>query len=65
MQNDFSKLTLSTLTNELLYASYIQLVIFLSILFNFFYKDCIFSKYHIFQLLAKKRCGKKNSIRKF
>jgi hypothetical protein len=70
MQNDSSKLTLSTLTNEFLHASYIQLVIFYLyhlniIIFYFFYKDCIFPKYHIFQLLGKKRCGERNSRRKF
>jgi hypothetical protein len=44
-------------------------VIFLFILFNFFYflffyKDCIFLKYHIFQLLEKKRCKERNNKRK-
>ena len=63
MQNNSSKLTLSILTNKLLYTSYIRLVIFLSISFKyfyflFFYKDYIFSKYLIFQLLKKKRCEK-------
>jgi hypothetical protein len=47
MQDDSSKFTLFTLTNEFLHASYIRLVIFLSISFKyfflFFYKDCIFS----------------------
>jgi hypothetical protein len=66
MQNDSSKLTLSTLTNAFLHASYILLVIFLFISFKYyyflyFYKDCIFPKYHIFQLLGKKRCGERNS----
>jgi hypothetical protein len=37
MQNDFSKLILSTLTNEFLHVSYIQLVIFLSISFKYIY----------------------------
>jgi hypothetical protein len=37
MQNDFSKLTLSTLTNEFLHVSYIQLVIFLSISFKYYF----------------------------
>jgi hypothetical protein len=53
MQNDSSKLTLATLTDEFLQASYIRLVIFLSISFKyyffyFFYNDCIFPKYLIF-----------------
>jgi hypothetical protein len=67
MQNNSSKLTLSSLTNEFLNVSYIRLVIFLSISFKyyFFYKDCIFPKYPIFQLLGKKRCGERNSGRKF
>jgi hypothetical protein len=59
MQNDSSKLTLSTLTNEFLHASYIRLVIFLPILFTyyyfiFFYKNCIFPKYLIFLTFRKK-----------
>jgi hypothetical protein len=37
MQNDSSKLTLSTLTSEFLHASYIRLVIFLSISFKYFF----------------------------
>jgi hypothetical protein len=37
MQNDSSKLTLSTLTIEFLQTSYIQLVIFLSISFKYIY----------------------------
>jgi hypothetical protein len=66
MQNDSLKLTL----NEFLHASYIHLVISLSISFKYyyfliFYKDCIFPKYPIFQLLGKKRCEERNSRRKF
>jgi hypothetical protein len=69
MQNDSSILTLSTLTNEFLHASYIRLVIFLSIslkyyFFYFFYKNCIFPKYPIFQLLGKKICEKRNNSRR-
>jgi hypothetical protein len=37
MQNDSSKLTLYTLTNEFLHISYIRLVIFLSISFKYYY----------------------------
>jgi hypothetical protein len=37
MQNDFSKLILSSLVNEFLNLFYIQLVIFLSISFKFYY----------------------------
>jgi hypothetical protein len=61
MQNDSSNFTLSTLVNKFLNASYIRLVIFLSISFKFFFvffifsKNCIFPKYHIFQLLEKKK----------
>ena len=60
IQNDSSKFTLSTLLNEFLNTSYIQLVIFLSISFNnyyffIFYKDCIFPKYLIFQLFEEKK----------
>jgi hypothetical protein len=67
MQNNSSKLTLSIFVNEFLNVSYIRLIIFLSISFKyyFFNKDCIFSKYPIFQLLGKKRCGERNSRRKF
>jgi hypothetical protein len=55
MQNNSSKLTLFILTNKFLNA--FGLVIFLSISFKyiFFYKDCIFPKYPIFQLLGKKK----------
>jgi hypothetical protein len=58
MQNNSSKLTLSTLANEFLNTSYIQLVIFLSISFKyvfliFFIRIVFFSKYLIFQLLGK------------
>jgi hypothetical protein len=53
MQNDSSNFILSTLTNEYLSASYVRLVIFLSMSFkyyyHYFYKDCIFLKYPIFQ----------------
>jgi hypothetical protein len=47
MQNSSSKFNLSSLANNFLRTSYIQLVIFLSISFNFnyffiFYNDCIF-----------------------
>jgi hypothetical protein len=33
--------------------------------FLFFYKDYIFPKYPIFQPLGKKRCRKRNNMRKF
>ena len=36
MQNDFSKLILSTLTNEFLNAFYIRLVIFLFLSFKYY-----------------------------
>ena len=70
MENNSSKLTLSTLTNEFLHASYIRLIIFLFLSFKYlyfllFYKICIFPKYHIFQLLGKKRHGERNSRREF
>jgi hypothetical protein len=67
MQNYSLKFTLSSLVNKFLNVSYIRLVIFLSISFKhfFFYKDCIFLKYLIFQLLRKKICGEKNSRTKF
>jgi hypothetical protein len=46
MQNDSSKLTLSTLTNEFLHASYIRLVIFylyhLNIIIFIFFKRIVF-----------------------
>jgi hypothetical protein len=67
MQNDSSKLILSSLANEFLNASYIQLAIFLFISFKyyyffnlFFYKYCIFPKYLIFQLLRKKEMWKRD-----
>jgi hypothetical protein len=52
IQNRYPKLTLSNIVNEFLKASYIRLVIFLSISFQFyfFYNDCIFPKDSIFQL---------------
>jgi hypothetical protein len=66
MQNYFSKLTLSTLTNKFLNTSYILLVIFIFISFKyflFFYKDCIFPKYPIFQFFGKKRDMKREIVR--
>jgi hypothetical protein len=72
MQNKSSKLTLSTVTNEFLHASYIRLVIFLSISFKYYYyfyyffiRIVLFLNIQFFQLLGKKRFGKGNNMRKF
>jgi hypothetical protein len=63
LQNDSSNFILSTLTNEYLRASYVRLVIFLSISFkyyyHYFYKDCIFLKYPIFHFLGGEMWRKK------
>jgi hypothetical protein len=64
MQNDSSKLILSSLVNEFLNASYIQLTIFLFIsfkydyFFNFFISIVFFLNILFFNFWGKKRCGR-------
>jgi hypothetical protein len=59
MQHDSSKLTLFILTNEFLHVSYIRLVIFLSISFNyyflFFIRIVVFLNILFFNFWKKKK----------
>ena len=60
MQNNFSKLILSILTNEVLHASYIELVIFLYILFKYYY--LIFFLQGLYFFLKENARGSPHSV---